>query len=446
LKKTYRKKFNQLTERWLGSESTPESSLITSGKQIIENILSLCILQGSNYLLPLLLLPYLVRVLGPERFGLLAFSQAFVQNFVVLTDYGFNFTATRELAICRDNPQKVSELFCNVLIIKLGFGLFSFLLMSALISTVPKFNTDWLLYILTFPVVIGNALFPTWFFQGMEKMKYITVLNAFAKLIYAVSVFIFVQQSTDYLSVALLNSLSMLVTGIAALWLIALNFDVTWVMPDREAVFKQLKEGWSVFVSTLSISIYANSRVFIVGLFTNNTITGYYSIAEKIMILIQTFPLAPILQACYPWLSRVFIQDPNRARKIARNLQQITTIALLIGLPVIYFLIPQILEFAFRATYPESILSIRLLLIGVFFINANAFRIHFLLISGNPKLFRKIHITTALLGISMLLILTNLFSYIGAAVSVILVEFFVLMLTIFSMRKYDHENLSSVSQ
>jgi polysaccharide transporter, PST family len=421
-------------------------SLMASLKQVIENILSLCLLQGSNYLLPLLLLPYLVRVLGPEKFGLLAFSQAFIQNFVILTDYGFNFTATRELAICRDNPQKVSELFCNVLTIKLGFTLFSFVFMGALLSAVPKFHTDWQIYLFTFPMVLGNALFPTWFFQGMEKMKYITMLNAFTKLIYAVSVFIFVKQSADYLAAALLNSLSILATGMIALWLAIYSFKVTWVMPTPDAIYRQLIEGWNVFISTISIAAYASTRVFVVGLFSNNTITGYYSIAEKVMALIQTFPLAPILQACYPWLSRVFMEDPNRARKITKNLQQITTIAFLVGLPAIYFLVPQILELAFKTAYPESVLCIRLLLVGVFFINANAFRINFLLISGSTELFRKIHVATAVLGISMLIILTNFFSYVGAAVSVILVEFFVLVLTIFVFRKYHDKNLSSAGQ
>lgn len=420
--------------------------LMASRKRVIENILSLCILQGSNYLLPLLLLPYLVRVLGPEKFGLLAFAQAFVQNFVILTDYGFNFTATRELAICRDNPQKVSELFSNVLIIRLGFVLFSFILMIALIAAVPKFHRDWLTYVLTFPIVLGNALFPIWFFQGMEKMKYITILNVFTKLIYAVSIFIFVKQSTDYLAAVLLNSLSILATGILALSVVTYGFQVKWVMPSNYAIRKQLREGRSVFVSTISIAAYANTRVFIVGLFTNNAITGYYAIAEKLMTLIQTFPLAPITQACYPWLSRVFAQDPNRAKKITENLQRITTMVFLIGLPAIYFVIPQILEFAFKVAYPESVLSIRLLLVGVFFINANAFRINFLLISGNTSFFRKIHVATAVLGVSLLIALTSLYSYIGAATSVILVELFVLILTIVTLQKYSNGSLTKVSQ
>ena len=70
-------------------------------KKLASNIASLFTVQAANYLIPLLTLPYLVRILGPREFGLIAFAQAFSQYFVILTDYGFNLSATREVAIHR---------------------------------------------------------------------------------------------------------------------------------------------------------------------------------------------------------------------------------------------------------------------------------------------------------------------------------------------------------
>jgi len=399
-------------------------------RRLLSNFMSLSVLQGANYVLPLITLPYLVRVLGPERYGLIAFAQAFIQYFNILTDYGFNLSATREISIHRNNAQKVSEIFSSVMIIKLGLLVLSFVIMSILVFSFWKFRQDWLIYYLTFGMVVGQVLFPVWFFQGMERMKYITYLNITARLIFTVAIFVFIRQASDYIYVPFFNFIGSLVAGVLALSIVFKDFNVNFKLPSMADIKYQLKEGWYIFISQVAISGYTSSRLFAVGLFTDNTITGYYAIAEKLMNVVQTFPLASLVQSLYPRLSNIYPESKERARSLMNRFQNFTTIIYLIGLPIIYFLAPLIIKLIAGEPYPEVILAFRLLLFAIFFINANAFRVHFLLVSGEDSLYSRIHVLMGIGGFILTFLMTYFFSFIGTVISLIAISFIVLILTL----------------
>ena len=415
----------KIKERFLGTADK---------KRLLENFFSLSFLQGANYLLPLITLPYLVRVLGPEKYGLIAFAQAFTAYFQILTDYGFNLSATREISINRENEEKISEIFSSVMVIKFGLLILSFIIMSSIVFAFEKFRRDWLIYFLTFGMVVGQTLFPVWFFQGMERMKYITFLNITAKLIFTISIFIFIRNASDYIYVPLINSLGSMVAGLLALRIVFKDFGVSFTIPDLDAVKHQLKEGWHIFVSMIAISLYTTSRIFLVGIFTNNTITGYYAIAEKLMNIIQTFPLVPLLQTMYPRLSAIYSESKRGAYDIMRKFQNFTTFFYLFIVLILYYLSEIVVSLVAGAPYKETVITFRTLLLAMFFINANAFRVQFLLVSGHDEIYSKIHILMGLLGLLLLIFGTYFCSYVGAASSVVLIEFFVMIVTMKSIK------------
>jgi PST family polysaccharide transporter len=404
-------------------------------RRLFENFLSLSFLQVANYIFPLITLPYLVRVLGPEKFGLISFAQAFIGYFVILTDYGFNLSATREIAIYREDKERISEIFSSVMVIKFFLFLLSLGIMSAIIFTFEKFRQDWEIYYLTFGMVLGQVLFPVWLFQGMERMKYITFLNILAKLIFTIAIFVFVRKVGDYLYVPLLNSLGFIVAGILALWIVFKDFGIGFRMPSWEGIKHQLKEGWYIFISTVAISLYTISNTFILGLFTNNTIVGYYSAAEKIIKAIQGL-LGPISQTIYPHVSKLMYESKECGIKFLRK------VTLLIGsfsfvLSLIIFIFADlIVRIVLGSQYTESVIVLRILAFLPFIIGlSNIFAVQGLIAYGKLEIIPKITLAGAISNIFIALLLVNLLQAVGVAISVLIAEAVVTFISFYYFKR-----------
>lgn len=405
--------------------------IITAGEKriVLKNFLSLTSLQSINYILPIIVLFYLIRTLGPEKFGLITFAQCLIQYFMILTDYGFNLSATRRISLFRDQQKKVWQIFSSVMSIKIILAAASFLILLCIVRYIPRFSKDSMVYVLSFGTVIGNTLFPFWLLQGTERMKYIAIINIAGSILYTLSIFIFVKNPAHYLYVPLLNSLTSLATGILGLYVAIKKLKLKFIMQTYEKIKDEFMGGWDVFISIVAINAYTTTRIFAVGLLTNNIITGYYSIAERISGFIQTFPLDSLSQAIYPRISKIFAESEERALRLMRKIQNNTTISYLIILPAVCLLSPWIVKAICGTEYKEVILSTRLLLASVFFIVANAFKVQFLLVCGRADIYSKIHVLIAAIGLPLIFILIYFFSYIGAAFSTIILEGIIFTLT-----------------
>ncbi len=391
-------------------------------KIVLGNFISLTTLQGISYILPLVVLPYLIRVIGMEKFGLIAFASSFVQYFMILTDYGFSLSATKTISLIGEHKQKLNEVFSSVMTVKLMFAAASFLILGAILFFVTKFRNDWLVYVLSFGSVVGSTLFPMWFFQGKEKMSYISAVNVSGGLIYALCIFLFIKSPRDFLLVPIFNSLLSIISGVLGLYIVYKKFQVKFILQKYSTIKQELKTGWDIFISILSINAYTTSRVFAVGLLTNNIITGYYSLAEKIANYIQTFPMDSFTRAVFPRISNVFAKNRQRAVAIMYRIQDGITLGFVISLPIAFFLAPWIIQLTCGVVYNEVVTSLRLLLAAVFFVGANNFKVQFLLVCGKQDLYAKIHIGAALIGLPLIFVLIYYFSYVGAAFATVLTE------------------------
>lgn len=291
---------------------------IAEKKRFLGNFISLATLQGLNYILPLITLPYLVRILGAEKFGLIAFATAVVGYFIVLTDYGFNFSATREIANNKENKEKLIEIFSSVMIIKTLLLIISFAILILMILCFKKIGSDAFLYILTFGTVVGQVLFPVWFFQGMERMKYITIINIISKTLFTISIFLLVKHASDYVLVPLLTSIGVIIASVISLYVVLFKFKVKFKLQKISTIKMYLKGGSHLFYTSALSNLLTSSGVIVLSLVTNNTVVGYFSAIEKLFRAVVGL-FSPLTQALYP-ISCNKVQDPIAGKIYIRKL------------------------------------------------------------------------------------------------------------------------------
>lgn len=300
-------------------------------KRLMSNFLSLSVLQGLNMILPLITLPYLVRVLGVETFGLLSFSLSIVMYFQIIVSFGFDLSATKEISIHREDINKVSEIFMSVMAIKIILACISLFLLLLMVLFIGSMQQHFWLYLVTFGVVIGNVVFPTWFFQGMENMKYITYINVVSKIIFTVLIFIFVQNEKDYIYVPMLNSLGAILGGAYSFWLIFKLFKIKLRFPEWNVIIFQLKDSFHVFLSRVANNGSRFYATTIIGIYFGNTVLGYYSMVEKLFYAFMSVG-GIVSQTIYPYMSRT--RDLVFFKKVT-SIVTITSTLLII--PVMYF-------------------------------------------------------------------------------------------------------------
>lgn len=399
--------------------------MATSG--LWRNIFSLSLLQLGNYLFPLLTFPYLVRVLGPEKFGLVAMAQSLIQFLVVLTDYGFNLSATRKISQIRQDPGELRLTFYGVLILKGLLCVLSFAGLLLLLLLVPRLGAEWRLFLLTFGMVVGAVLFPVWFFQGVEKMGYITVLLVGARFLILVLILLFVRQEQDYVTVALINCGVSVSFGFMALLFAWREIHFRLVWPSWRYQVAILREGLPLFLSQAIAAVYNQLNTFLLGLLTTATFVGYYAAGEKIVrALIQAS--IPLSQAIFPRVSRMFLSSPQETFWFLRRVAWWGGL-FFVGVSLATFLFaPWLVALVVGRQYGPSVAVVQILAILPFTVFLdNIYGTQILVNLQRERTFLAVGGLAGVINVALLFLLVPRWQHLGAAVAYLLCELFILL-------------------
>lgn len=318
------------------------SRFLKGHRNLIESFLSLSIVNGVNMLLPFVSLPYMLRIIGPSNYGIYSYVYTIIQYCVLIVSYGFIFTATKQIAQNRDNRDNLISIFNSIIFSKFVI----FFIVILFISLISPFIFDSLIKVKQFywgiGIILGEILMPTFLFQGMEKMRFLALINIIPKVIFTLLIFVVVKKPEDYEYIILLNSLGFIIAGVIGVITACYNFNLKFSKPNVPTIKYQLKDGFNVFASTLGINMYRNSNIIVLGLLCSDAAVGIYGAAEKLIKAIQS-AITPLTQALFPHSANKFKDLPLRdcIKQIFR-LSKYIGLILILGSIFVYFLAPEI--------------------------------------------------------------------------------------------------------
>lgn len=299
-----------------------------SGKQkVFENMSYMTILQIFYLVAPLITYPYLIRILGRDLYGIILTAQMLVSYASVIIDFGSNSVCAKFISINRESKEIMSEVVSSVLVIRIILWVLCFVLYSIIVFSFPIYSNYYLVFLLSYGITINDILFPQFFFQGIENMKYITYVSVTIKLIFILLVFVFVKTQSDFIFVPLLYSIGYAVGALISMVIMIRKFSIKLYIPSINVMKYYFKESSPILATDLISSIKDKLNYLLLGSFIGMSNVVIYDLGLKINMLVSK-PVDIIKTVMFPRMAK--------NRNIA-TFKKLTIICLIITLLVVLF-------------------------------------------------------------------------------------------------------------
>ena len=414
---------------------------MSGNKREIKDVGYLMALQGLNYVAPLVVFPYLMIVLGAEKFGYIGFSLAVNQYLMLLVDFGFNLSATKKIALAKDNSEELNKIFTATLWAKIGLLLVSLLILIIFAFLIPRFQIYSTTLLIMFLMVVANTFSFVWLFQGIGKIRIISIINIISKFLILPLTFILVKSSNDYNIAAFIQSfVYILGSVITVVLLVQKKIISNWFIIIKRDIKEELKAAYPIFLSNAATSVYTALFVIILGYYSTPVEVGKYAAAEKIMRGFCFLIFTPVSQAFYPKISSLSISSPKIAMDLTKRILMIICGIMLILFVFLFFFSSPIMHFLGK-DYTGTDSVFKIMSIAPLFIALGGVLGQFgLLAMGtekDKKNFQKTYFIAAIVALITIFSLVPAYLAVGASIALLLTE-----ITVFSgMFWYNRKNI-----
>ena len=404
-------------------------------KRFAVNVASLFSLHVANMLLPLLTVPYVVRIIGPERLGLLNFSQAFIAYFTLLINYGFDMAAVRTIAANRTDQEVTNRVFSQVMVGKSLLWVLSTIIFGLISSFVPDFREHFWLHICTYIGSIGIVFFPVWLYQAMESLGRVALFNMIIKVLVMLTVFVFIRQPNDYIYQNLSLSLAQVIISFAAFYVAIKHFKITFSWPTIAQMVKRFRDDSTLFFTSVVATIYAGSNVFLLGIFSTSYNVGIFSAGTRIASIVQAFVSLALNQAFFPIVASAFGQGEEKGLNVVRTIFFPVMVLMILISVALWLTAPIFILLFYGAKFNDAILILRIVsLMPIMLGLNNLLGVHTMLSLRMDKAFFRISALGSIVSLTLNALLIQRFGSVGVACSWVTTEAFVC----FSFYAYLH--------
>ena len=386
--------------------------------------------------MPLILVPYVSRTIGVERYGISEYALEFATFFGTILLYGYDFTMSKKLSRNRESKAYYSQLFWNVF--------YSRLTISAIIIPVfwitGSFFLDDLfsdkLLLFAFVFVISRMFSSWWFFQGMEDIKWIAVGNFLIKALILGSVLLLVKSEVDYPFVVLAFGLSQLFINLLAWLWIRRRFDIQFIHFRLLNILQLLRSSFFTFFNEFLIMTFTTMNILIVKNYLSPEELGFYAATIKVVIIIQNLVIQSLSKSLFPNLARAYKQNKKAYELKLNNFRNLLIIVLIVVGIFILLGKDLIVQVLFGNNFSEvSSLLMYVSFLPLFIGISNIYGWQGLYILNKEKTMAYISLFVGLFSIVSLLLITEKYKIIGVLLVRNISEIMIFVLAYYFFKK-----------
>jgi O-antigen/teichoic acid export membrane protein len=405
-------------------------------KTLLKNIFSVGIIQVANYIFPLITIPIVSRIIGPDKLGTINFAASFIAYFTLVIGFGFDVTATRRVAADPSNEQNRSKVFSEVFLSQCLLLFFSILVFVICLFFIPQLRIEKEVAIYTFITCFATLLTQNWLFQAMQDLHKIAVLSLIGKVIFTVIVLATINVKSDYYWQPLALSLSQVLIAVVSFFWSINKYHLKLLKVSFRNRVKVLRNEKTFFFSLCVISVYTTTTVVVLGITNDAVDVGYYTAGQKLILIMQMIITVPLTQAIFPYIGKAFGDSFDKGITIVQKIIPIVFLFTLVCGILIFFLAPYFISFFYGSYFTPAVLVCRILAFIPMVISLSVvLGIHVMINLKMDKVFFNVTVTGALLGMTLNLIIVSNYGYIGAAITWITTESIVFFLLLFMLQK-----------